>query len=115
MANVPAAKQSPRVEDGVIKWYQGDTFKIKFIVTIKDKETQEVIPLQNGDVITITFVNHGTHIKVYSFTEFEDNSFELFVNDTDTLLFKKGTYRYKITHFRDYNRTIVDDNLCVVE
>ena len=115
MANVPSAKESPRVEDKILYWYEGDTFAIKINVTIKNSETQEIIPLEDGDIITLSFTKLGKPVKSYTYTDFTDNSFELVINEEDTKLFGEGTYHYTVTHERDFIRTIAHENTAIVE
>lgn len=48
------AKESPRMEDDVIKWYCGDAFYLSFEVL---DETGNPLELQSVDTITISFYN----------------------------------------------------------
>ena len=36
MSNLPNAEQSPRVVNGVIKWYEGDTFDLTIGLDLED-------------------------------------------------------------------------------
>lgn len=118
MAKIPSAKVSPRVEsDGSIRWYYGDTFKLDLQIKIIDKDSGEIIDLQNGDTITVTVYTSGhTVVKEFVFTEFEDNIVTLdFDKETTAKFEKKQLYLYDVTHEREYLRTLVRDNKIIVE
>ena len=36
MTKLPAARPSPRVEGGVLRWYAGDTFKVTLRLELQD-------------------------------------------------------------------------------
>lgn len=114
---VPHAEISPRIdEDGVIYWYQGDTFKIDFeIKLLSDDDPPVEIPLQDGDVVRFTFRSYRAQVAEFVFDTFQDGVVTLEFDAEMTAKFCRGAYTYVVTHERDYIRTIIKGNRAVVE
>lgn len=114
---VPHADISPRIDaDGVIYWYQGDTFKIDFeIKLLSDDDPPVEIPLQDGDTVRFTFRDYRTRVAEFVFDTFQDGVVTLEFDAQMTAKFCRGEYTYDVTHERDYIRTIIKDNKAVVE
>ena len=51
------AKKSPRIENGKIYWYEGDTFSIEWTITLTDETTHEEIDLSPLDTVLFKFSN----------------------------------------------------------
>lgn len=52
MGNLPGAKQSPRICNGCVSWYYGDTFSITFELRLKDQDGEIVnlgIPIEGPE------------------------------------------------------------------
>ena len=75
---IPGAYPSPRIDKGVLRWYEGDTFSIVLRFDLKD---------QDGEAVTI-----GT----------TDSMAVVFLDDTrqtvHTFSFAKYTYDIRYTH-----------------
>ena len=54
MSQLNPAKPSPRIEDGILKWYVGDTFQMVLHISIVDQDGAPVT-IGVGDTITFTF------------------------------------------------------------
>lgn len=42
MTKLPAARPSPRVAGGVLRWYAGDTFKVTLRLELQDQDGEAV-------------------------------------------------------------------------
>lgn len=115
MGNIPNAKQSPRLINGVLLWYEGDTFDFDIHLNIKDQDGEAYI-IKPSDTVIISFEN-ARHLTVaeYSFTGISDNNINISIDDNETVKFPKGeyTYRAKLTWLR--KTTIIAENKAVVE
>ena len=100
--------ESPRIENGGIKWFEGDEFGIDF--ELIDDETGEPYALKNGETVEITFYKQGV-IKSFSSGSIPVNrAIKTFVFDSSshcaaltckfdketTKLFPVGRYTYCI-------------------
>ena len=112
---IPAAKQSPRLENGVVKWYEGDTFRLQLVLDIVDQDGEPVVIGEN-DTVTVSFQNDAlTTVKEFTFTEVENNTVTMEFTSEVTALFPKGRYTYDV-HYTGANRTTVcNDNKAEVE
>lgn len=115
MGNLPSARPSPRIVNGVIFWYAGDTFEIDINLDIVDQDGDEY-EISSTDTVKMTFENsrHQT-VATYTFTGIEDNNITLEINGTETAKFPKGEYTYKVLLTWEEKTTIVDKNKVVVE
>lgn len=94
MGNIPAAKQSPRIENGVLHWYAGDTFTIYLEFELEDQDGEEVI-LGENDIAKIEFFDSKEDtVKVFEFESPNGNTVGLVFDKETTELFPKGRYRY---------------------
>ena len=112
---IPSARQSPRIVNGVIYWYENDTFDIdlRFELTSQD---DEIIEIAASDEIEIVFINNLDEIvKEFSFTEIEDNTIKLDIDAEVTALFPKGRYHYDIYYTAGDRVTIANDNEVIVQ
>lgn len=112
------AKESPRVEDGVIKWFCGDAFYISF--ELVDDSTNEPIVLKPNDKVTITFVNHQRlTVKTFEFVEGADcGCLRCHICKDTTKAFTAGRYTFDIKYYNDEYKTITtvrDNGQCEVE
>ena len=57
MTTLPAARPSPRVAGGVLRWYAGDTFKVTLRLELQD---------QDGEAVTVGADDSaGAHLLLY--------------------------------------------------
>lgn len=102
------AEQSPRVENGVIYWYCGDTFlwTLKFIIT--ECDGTEYI-LKDTDKIVVEFKKNlysQDNIYVFEFQnqEYVDNSITMQFTQEISSLFPYGFYKMGV-HLEDTDVT----------
>lgn len=112
MKEIRPARPSPRIEDGVICWYEGDEFEIGFDLSLTDADGEPII-LDDRDTVTVEIRKwRGEAIKGFSLPG--SNYITLVFNKETTSLFKKGDYFYDIRITGAYKTTIVNDcRICV--
>lgn len=96
MSNIPNAKVSPRIEHGVLKWYEGDTFELSIEL---DMQTQYESPItiKDTDIVTVVFYDDiGKTVREFSFTTIQDNIITMGFNEDISALFPCGKYTYDI-------------------
>ena len=54
MTKLPAARPSPRVAGGVLRWYAGDTFTITLRLELQDQDG-EAVTVGADDSVTVRF------------------------------------------------------------
>lgn len=113
---VPHAKKSPRNADGVIYWYEGDTFPLKLSVVLKD-DSKNVVSFCEGDKLEVVFftAERKTEICRKEFKDISSGEIVLDFNDELTGKFRVGQYVYDVIYKGAYKRTIAKNNRIVVE
>ena len=107
---IPSAKQSPRIENGVVKWYEGDTFALQLELDIVDQDGERVI-LAPEDTVTAVFRNDALSVvKEFTFTDVADNTITLAFDNTCTALFPAGHYTYDIRCIGTRRTTVCSGN-----
>lgn len=112
---LPSARISPRIINGVLKWYEGDTFDLRVEFELKDQD-DEPIAIQRGDVIEFEFFNkkHETVMK-FTFDNVENNAVVLAFDEYRTKLFPAGVYTYDIYYDGFERKTLSNDSIAIVE
>lgn len=97
---IPRAETSPRNENGILKFYKGNTFQYYIHLFLKDQDGEE-IKFDNGtDTLTVKFFDIKNNlIKSFEFGKgknlsVENNVAEFNFTDEVTVLFDRGRYRY---------------------
>ena len=111
--NLPNAKRSPRVEDDVIKWYEGDTFNLTFNITLRDGDGP--VNIAETDTVTCNFFGKSGLVETKTFTDIKQNAIRIFIDEDLTKKFPKGVYRYDIIYKNDSTTTICKSNYIEVE
>ncbi|MBR5948217.1 MAG: hypothetical protein IKZ82_06160 [Clostridia bacterium] len=121
MARLPSAKRSPRIVNGIIYWYQGDTFSLTVRIDLKDQDGEPITIDDQTDDVDIVFRNcREETVKTFSFgaaaqTTITDNTITMAFDSTVTALFTRGKYRYDVYYNGEYRTTLADENVVVVE
>ena len=111
---VKCAEQSPRIcEDGIIRWYEGDTFELEFELTFTD-DNDNPITIQPGDKIAICFTDQYQNI-IHTIETVGTNILKVAIDNEATKKFKKGKYNYCVRRIANYTTTIMRLNKVVVE
>lgn len=116
MSYIPGAEQSPRIENGVMKWYTGNNFDLVLTLELKDASGND-ITIASGDTIKVSFYNKSlTKVKEFMFNSIVNNTVTMNFDATCTALFPAGKYTYDITYTSNSKTTTVaSDNKVVVE
>lgn len=112
---LPAAYASPRVEAGVLCWYEGDMFKLTLTFDLRDQDG-EAVTIGASDSVGVTFYNE-THETAHTFSlqSIEHNRAELDFDSTVTEKFPKGQYTYDIRFTHSGRTTLARGNRALVE
>lgn len=97
-------KVNPRLVNGVLTWNEGDTFYIKWKVSL----LKESLPYEydEKDQLVVRFYKKWSKCEVYSFIEKHiGTSKTIFLDFTEdvTQFFKAGEYSYSLQYMRDEN------------
>ena len=115
MGNIQSALPSPRIEEGIIKWYVGDQFELGFKLNLEDADGETII-LNDSDTVIVEVKRWDKEpIKEFVYTNVVDNFVTLVFDEDTTGLFQKGDYIYDIRIEGSFNTTVVNDNLIKVE
>ena len=115
MANIPNAEMSPRIVNGVLKWYEGDTFELVLELDLTDQDGEAII-IGASDTVRIVFLDEcREQVKEFSFTNVQNNTVTLEFDSTATALFGKGRYSYDVYLSSNARVTLANDNEVVVE
>ena len=110
------AKMSPRFEDNVLYWYQGNTFELEFIINLKIDDV--LTDLKMEDIIEIKFKTSemcDETIKSFVFTEIVSNTVTMVFDEATSQLFKAGKYVFGVTYVGQSITTLIATNNVVVE
>lgn len=102
---MPGAKRSPRIENYILYWYQGNTFSYIWTLSLTDPESQEPVEINPTDIVTFNFYKRGTDLLIYAFSctnivKNEQNVYEVTLEFTSDISkrFKPGLYSYCVTY-----------------
>ena len=108
---IPGARVSPRIANGCICWYEGDTFSIR----LEDQDGAEVA-IGQTDTIKVTFYDWTKKaVQEFSFTGADENTVTLAFTDEVTAKFPRGIYRYDILYTHGNRTTLASRNIARVE
>lgn len=116
MGVIPNAAPSPRVENGVLRWYAGDTFTLGLELEILDQDG-ETVEIGTGDTLTVDFFD-AYRGKVYTVSldaEALSGSPEIEIGTEVTAKFPAGAYRYNMILTHGGKTTVVKGNQILVE
>ena len=92
MCELPNARPSPRIVNGVLKWYEGDTFELNVEIQVEDQDG-ETVNISSTDTVEFVFKDCRREvIKTFSFSKVANNTVTLTFDKVVTVLFPKGEY-----------------------
>ena len=100
---IPGAYPSPRIDKGVLRWYEGDTFSIVLRFDLKDQDG-EAVTIGTTDSMAVVFLD-DTRQTVHTFN----------FDATVTAKFTKGKYTYDIRYTHGDKTTLASGNRAFVE
>lgn len=112
---LPGAKPSPRVTEGRLYWYEGDTFAMDILLDLTDQDG-EPLDIGAGDTLTLTFYNHaGKPVHSVTYSSITGNKVTLTVDETVSGKFAKGEYTYDARYIHGDKTTVARGNGLRVE
>lgn len=113
--NIPNAELSPRIVNGVIRWYYLDTFSVQLSLDLTDQDGEPLV-LSNDDTVSIVFRDQSRNtVKEFTFAEIADNTVTMEFDSDCTALFDRGNYTYIVAVTHGDRTTIAHENKAVVE
>ena len=74
---IPGAYPSPRIDKGVLRWYEGDTFEITLHFELQDQDGEDVT-MGTTDSVSVEFLDDTRQtVHTFSFDSVEDNRVKL--------------------------------------
>lgn len=115
MNNIPAAELSPRIKNGVLMWYEGDTFTLDLELKLIDQDDEPVV-IPSSATVKVVFLNEQRNtVKEFTFADIEDNNISMVFDATVTALFPAGCYTYDLCYTAGDRTTLINENEVVVE
>lgn len=99
-----ATLQSPRIENGVLKWYEGDAFYIDY--ELKNEETGEIVETDENDGLVIEFYCGRKKIRSFNLEKIEESVYQLHIDARSSKLFTVGEYAYTVELHKNNSQTI---------
>lgn len=116
MGNIPNAMPSPRIENGILRWYAGDTFTLGLELDIQDQDGEEV-SIGTSDRLTVNFYDAfraKTHTVTLDAAALGGTP-EVAFNAETTAKFPAGKYTYDMIFTHGEKTTVVKGNKILVE
>ena len=104
MAAIPSARLSPRIENGVLHWYQGDRFSLCLVLQLQDQDGETVEIKPASDQVEVRFFDAQRQlVQAFLFGGEEgegitDNRLTLSFDSDVTALFPRGDYHYDVIY-----------------
>lgn len=94
---IPVAKQSPRIENGVLIWYVGDAFTVDWTINL-ERDGAPVV-FEEGDTLEWSFFANMNKVDpIYQFIfphdAIHNNTVTLFFDQAISAKFPVGSYTY---------------------
>lgn len=90
--------KSPRIENGIIKWYEGDAFYLRFPLTYKSGEEKRPYILEENDSVSfeITDCRDRTIVQIESLPQDAYGVCLAHIDKETTKRLTEGIYHYKL-------------------
>ena len=96
MSDIKSAKSSPRLENGILKWYHGDSFQIEWEINLT--QNGEPYEYDSNDELIFSFFNKPGKelVHQFTFTNIQDGIVTLDFTEEISNKFDVGHYSYCI-------------------
>ena len=112
---IPGAYPSPRVDKGVLRWYEGDTFEVVLQFDLQDQDGEDVT-MGTTDSVTVEFFDDTQEtVHTFGFDKVENDQVKLGFDATVSAKFSKGKYTYDIRYAHGDKTTLARGNRAFVE
>ncbi len=115
MNNMQKANLSPRIVNGVLRWYEGNTFKLQLELELVDQDG-EPVSIADTDSVEVKFRDKRKDvIKEFVFEHIEDNIISLDFDAECTALFPAGKYTFDLDYIGENRVTLINDSPAQVD
>lgn len=116
MVSVPGAKLSPRICNGVLLWYAGDTFSVTFHLDLENADGKILLTSQDSVEIIFRDCCENEVLKVtVPGSDIQDNGVPLSMDEETTKKFAAGEYTYDLDLTGpDFKTSIIHRNKAIV-
>ena len=112
---IPAARVIPRIANGCICWYEGDTFSLRLRLELEDQDSAAVT-VGASDSVKITFYDRmRAQVQQFVFSGIVGNTVTLDFTEDVSAKFRKGLYRYDILYTHGDKTALASGNVARVE
>lgn len=106
VGTLPSARMSPRIINGALKWYEGDTFNLQVEIDLTD-ENGDKVEIVAPQTVEFKFYDERERMVYWmTFGNIKDNTVLLIVDDDVTKKFPKGEYTYDVIYNGGYRKTL---------
>ena len=106
-----------RIENGVLYWYAGDTFRLNLNLTLKDT-TGETVTVGAEDTLELTFYDRRRDtVKTLTWTgdDAADGFVTVVMDESVSALFPAGRYSYDLRLLGEERTTLIRGGRIIVE
>ena len=106
IGRLPEAAASPRVVGGVLKWYAGDTFRLRVQLRMTD-QNRNPVAIREGQKVEFIFRDHrDRQVHRAIFEDVEGDCVTLVFDEDITALFPAGDYTYDVVYSGYVRKTL---------
>ena len=115
VGTLPSARMSPRIINGALKWYEGDTFQLKIVLDLQD-EFGNPVDILESHTVEFKFRDERERVVHHvTFKNIQDNTIVLMMGDVETKKFQTGEYTYDVIYTGVMRKTLVSQAPIYVE
>ncbi len=104
--SIPAARPSPRISGGVLKWYAGDVFDLQVYMELTDQNGRNIAIAPEHTVSFVFRDGRRETVHEVTFVSIEDNTVLLRFTEDVTARFPRGRYTYDVIYKGFGRRTL---------
>ena len=112
---IPGARVSPRIANGCICWYEGDTFSLRLRLELEDQDGEDVT-IGTSDSVKVTFYDRTrAQVQQFVYSGITGNMMTLDFTEDVSAKFPKGLYHYDILYTHGDRTTLASGTVARVE
>ena len=94
-------KLSPRIEEGVIVWYSGDSFPLE--ISLYDEEMNKPILIDKNEMLTLVIRDGCRNILKIDLNHVGEGNYSFSISKENTKKLSVGEYSYDIIYYKKNN------------